>query len=154
MSVSTTRDMVQSPPCRSTVKTRREGRDPDHGAGAGDAAAAASGNGNASAKNGAAVVCSEVEAGPGAAACGGGFAASIQLFPAHEYDAGELGPSRFSVASVHCVGILDVRLLNIDRYAGNILVKKSPESDDASGGSTSTPLDLLSGSGIAKGWNM
>ncbi|CAO2207845.1 unnamed protein product [Urochloa humidicola] len=51
--------------------------------------------------------------------------ASIQRFVAHEYDAGELGPSRFSVASVHRVGILDVRLLNIDRHAGNILVKQS-----------------------------
>ncbi|KAF0897867.1 hypothetical protein E2562_001593 [Oryza meyeriana var. granulata] len=70
--------------------------------------------------------------------------ASIQRFAAHEYDAGELGPSRFSVASVHRVGILDVRLLNIDRHAGNILVKKSPESECAGGGgSTSTPLDLV-----------
>ncbi|XP_042469858.1 phosphatidylinositol 4-kinase gamma 1-like [Zingiber officinale] len=50
--------------------------------------------------------------------------ASIQRFVAHEYDAGELGPSRFSVASVHRIGILDVRILNVDRHAGNILVKK------------------------------
>ncbi|XP_015693341.1 phosphatidylinositol 4-kinase gamma 8-like [Oryza brachyantha] len=71
--------------------------------------------------------------------------ASIQRFAAHEYDAGELGPSRFSVASVHHVGILDVRLLNIDRHAGNILVKKPLESESAgsSNGNTSTPLDLV-----------
>uniref|UniRef100_A0A0D3EM81 1-phosphatidylinositol 4-kinase n=1 Tax=Oryza barthii TaxID=65489 RepID=A0A0D3EM81_9ORYZ len=69
--------------------------------------------------------------------------ASIQRFAAHECDAGELGPSRFSVASVHRIGILDVRLLNIDRHAGNILVKKSAESECASGGSTLTPLDLV-----------
>ncbi|XP_066164168.1 uncharacterized protein [Oryza sativa Japonica Group] len=62
----------------------------------------------------------------------------------------ELGPSRFSVASVHRVGILDVCLLNIDRHADNILVKKSPESKCASGDSTPTPLDFLYGSGIAK----
>jgi hypothetical protein len=49
--------------------------------------------------------------------------ASIQCFVAHEYNAGELGPSWFSVAFVHRVGILDVYLLNIDRHAGNILVK-------------------------------
>uniref|UniRef100_A0A1D1YEJ1 1-phosphatidylinositol 4-kinase n=1 Tax=Anthurium amnicola TaxID=1678845 RepID=A0A1D1YEJ1_9ARAE len=49
--------------------------------------------------------------------------ASIQRFVAHEFDAGDLGPSRFSVSSVHRIGILDVRLLNIDRHAGNILVK-------------------------------
>jgi hypothetical protein len=76
--------------------------------------------------------------------------ASIQRFAAHEYDASELGPSRFSVASVHRVGILDVCLLNIDRHADNILVKKSPESKCASGDSTPTPLDFLYGSGIAK----
>ncbi|CAL9046181.1 unnamed protein product [Musa banksii] len=50
--------------------------------------------------------------------------ASIQRFMPHDFDAGELGPSRFSVSSVHRIGILDVRLLNVDRHAGNILVKK------------------------------
>ncbi|PWZ12267.1 Phosphatidylinositol 4-kinase gamma 1 [Zea mays] len=71
--------------------------------------------------------------------------ASIQRFVAHEYDAGELGPSRFSVASVHRVGILDVRLLNIDRHAGNILVKDPPRGLQRAHGSSSTParLDLV-----------
>lgn len=50
--------------------------------------------------------------------------ASIQRFVSHDFDAGELGSSRFSISSVHRIGILDVRLLNIDRHAGNILVKK------------------------------
>ncbi|KAJ1283264.1 hypothetical protein BS78_03G115400 [Paspalum vaginatum] len=68
--------------------------------------------------------------------------ASIQRFVAHEYDAGELGPSRFSVASVHRVGILDVRLLNIDRHAGNILVKNPPSRRRADSGSAQ-PLDLV-----------
>ncbi|WOL16389.1 hypothetical protein Cni_G25176 [Canna indica] len=49
--------------------------------------------------------------------------ASIQRFVPHDFDAGELGPSRFSVTSVHRIGILDVRILNVDRHAGNILVK-------------------------------
>lgn len=64
--------------------------------------------------------------------------ASIQRFVAHEYDAGELGPSRFSVDSVHRVGILDVRLLNIDRHAGNILVKNPIATNNAG-----APLDLV-----------
>ncbi|KAG2596770.1 phosphatidylinositol 4-kinase gamma 1-like [Panicum virgatum] len=68
--------------------------------------------------------------------------ASIQRFVAHEYDAGELGPSQFSVASVHRVGILDVRLLNIDRHAGNILVKNPPSSRGASS-TPPPPLDLV-----------
>jgi hypothetical protein len=50
--------------------------------------------------------------------------ASLQRFVHHKYDAGELGSSSFSVASVHRIGIFDVRLLNLDRHAGNILVKK------------------------------
>ncbi|KAM0905665.1 hypothetical protein ACQ4PT_017257 [Festuca glaucescens] len=66
--------------------------------------------------------------------------ASIQRFVAHHYDAGVLGPSRFSVQSVHRVGILDVRLLNIDRHAGNILVKNPPTGD---GSSSAAPLELV-----------
>ncbi|XP_010251910.1 PREDICTED: phosphatidylinositol 4-kinase gamma 8 [Nelumbo nucifera] len=50
--------------------------------------------------------------------------ASLQRFIDHDLDAGELGPSGFSVSSIHRIGILDVRLLNLDRHAGNILVKK------------------------------
>ncbi|KAF5802380.1 putative 1-phosphatidylinositol 4-kinase [Helianthus annuus] len=48
---------------------------------------------------------------------------SIQRYVEHETDAGDLGPSRFSVCSVHRIGILDIRLLNLDRHAGNMLVK-------------------------------
>nr|XP_010938851.2 phosphatidylinositol 4-kinase gamma 8-like [Elaeis guineensis]XP_029124130.1 phosphatidylinositol 4-kinase gamma 8-like [Elaeis guineensis]XP_029124131.1 phosphatidylinositol 4-kinase gamma 8-like [Elaeis guineensis] len=58
--------------------------------------------------------------------------ASIQRFVPHDFDAGELGPSRFSVPSVHRIGILDIRLLNIDRHAGNILVKKRLTSSNGS----------------------
>lgn len=64
--------------------------------------------------------------------------ASIQRFVAHSHDAGELGPSRFSATSVHRVGILDVRLLNIDRHAGNILVK-----NDTTGTDWAAPLELV-----------
>ncbi|CAL0323506.1 unnamed protein product [Lupinus luteus] len=50
--------------------------------------------------------------------------ASLQRFIGHGFDAGELGPSFFSVSSVHQIGILDIRLLNLDRHAGNMLVMK------------------------------
>lgn len=50
--------------------------------------------------------------------------ASLQSYVDHDCDAGELGPSSFSVAAVHRIGIFDIRLLNIDRHAGNLLVKK------------------------------
>ncbi|GKD39024.1 phosphatidylinositol 4-kinase gamma 8-like protein [Tanacetum coccineum] len=48
---------------------------------------------------------------------------SIQRYVEHETDAGDLGPSVFSVSSVHRIGILDIRILNLDRHAGNMLVK-------------------------------
>ncbi|XP_010554739.1 PREDICTED: phosphatidylinositol 4-kinase gamma 1-like [Tarenaya hassleriana] len=50
--------------------------------------------------------------------------ASLQRFVGHDFDAGELGPGSFSVASVHRIGILDVRVLNLDRHAGNMLVRR------------------------------
>ncbi|KAL0428432.1 UNVERIFIED_CONTAM: Phosphatidylinositol 4-kinase gamma 8 [Sesamum latifolium] len=54
--------------------------------------------------------------------------ASLQRFVDHDSDAGDMGPSTFSVADVHHIGILDIRLMNLDRHAGNILVRKQNES--------------------------
>ncbi|XP_022154531.1 phosphatidylinositol 4-kinase gamma 1 [Momordica charantia] len=68
--------------------------------------------------------------------------ASLQSFVEHDCDAGELGPSSFSVASVHRVGILDIRLLNLDRHAGNLLVKKKQRHDNCNvGGVELVPID-------------
>ncbi|KAF7819166.1 phosphatidylinositol 4-kinase gamma 8 [Senna tora] len=65
--------------------------------------------------------------------------ASLQRFIDHDFDAGELGPSFFSVASVHQIGILDIRLLNLDRHAGNLLVKKNDHK--GAGVSDLVPID-------------
>ncbi|OMP07692.1 hypothetical protein COLO4_07133 [Corchorus olitorius] len=51
--------------------------------------------------------------------------ASLQNFVSHDFDAGEVGSSGFSVASVHRIGIFDIRILNLDRHSGNILVRKN-----------------------------
>ncbi|KDD72021.1 phosphatidylinositol 3- and 4-kinase, partial [Helicosporidium sp. ATCC 50920] len=51
---------------------------------------------------------------------------SLQEFVAHDGDASELGSSRFRAADVHRIAILDVRLFNTDRHAGNILVRRLP----------------------------
>ncbi|XP_031250472.1 phosphatidylinositol 4-kinase gamma 8-like [Pistacia vera] len=59
--------------------------------------------------------------------------ASLQRFVDHEYDAGELGSSSFSVASIHQIGIFDVRVLNLDRHAGNMLVKKHDRHENYGG---------------------
>lgn len=47
---------------------------------------------------------------------------SLQAFAAHESDANDVAPSRYCSASVHRIGVLDLRLLNLDRHAGNLLV--------------------------------
>ncbi|KAL8493648.1 hypothetical protein ACS0TY_024726 [Phlomoides rotata] len=66
--------------------------------------------------------------------------ASLQRYVNHDTDAGDLGPSSFSVTSVHHIGILDVRLMNLDRHAGNILVRHGAESY-AGGTAELVPID-------------
>jgi hypothetical protein len=64
------------------------------------------------------------------AAAGGAAAVpklgSLQEFVRHDYDASEHGTSRFPVAEVHRLGILDLRLFNTDRHTGNILIRAAP----------------------------
>ncbi|CAL0308354.1 unnamed protein product [Lupinus luteus] len=50
--------------------------------------------------------------------------ASMQQFIPHDFDASDHGTSSFPVAAVHRIGILDIRILNTDRHAGNLLVRK------------------------------
>jgi hypothetical protein len=63
-------------------------------------------------------------AGAGHAQPGNAKIASFQQFVRHDFVAEDIGTSRFPVSSVHRIGILDIRLFNTDRHAGNILVKK------------------------------
>ncbi|XP_051122253.1 phosphatidylinositol 4-kinase gamma 5-like [Andrographis paniculata] len=50
--------------------------------------------------------------------------ASFQQYIPHDYDANDHGTSSFPVSAVHRIGILDIRILNTDRHAGNLLVRK------------------------------
>ncbi|CAN4084709.1 unnamed protein product [Withania somnifera] len=50
--------------------------------------------------------------------------ASFQQFAPHDFDASDHGTSNFAVAAVHRIGILDIRIFNTDRHAGNLLVRK------------------------------
>jgi len=50
--------------------------------------------------------------------------ASFQQFVPHDFDASDHGTSSFPVSAVHRIGILDVRIFNTDRHAGNLLVRK------------------------------
>lgn len=47
---------------------------------------------------------------------------SLQDFQKHKSSCEDMGTARFTADSVHRLGILDVRLLNLDRHLGNILV--------------------------------
>lgn len=67
--------------------------------------------------------------------------ASLQRFVEHDSDAGDLSPSGFSVSSVHRIGILDIRLLNIDRHSGNILVGKYECDKHSLGAAELIPID-------------
>ncbi|GKV39272.1 hypothetical protein SLEP1_g47074 [Rubroshorea leprosula] len=50
--------------------------------------------------------------------------ASFQEFIPHDFDASDHGTSSFPVSGVHRIGILDIRIFNTDRHAGNLLVRK------------------------------
>ncbi|KAI3467202.1 hypothetical protein Pfo_023865 [Paulownia fortunei] len=50
--------------------------------------------------------------------------ASFQQYIPHDFDASDHGTSSFPVSAVHRIGILDIRILNTDRHAGNLLVRK------------------------------
>ncbi|KAG6478387.1 phosphatidylinositol 4-kinase gamma 5-like [Zingiber officinale] len=50
--------------------------------------------------------------------------ASFQQFIPHDFDASDHGTSSFPVAAIHRIGILDIRIFNTDRHAGNLLVRK------------------------------
>ncbi|CBI27403.3 unnamed protein product, partial [Vitis vinifera] len=56
--------------------------------------------------------------------------ASFQQFIPHDFDASDHGTSSFPVAAVHRIGILDIRILNTDRHAGNLLVRKLNDKDE------------------------
>ncbi|GAA0165712.1 nucleotide kinase [Lithospermum erythrorhizon] len=50
--------------------------------------------------------------------------ASFQQYIPYDFDASDHGTSSFPVAAVHRIGILDIRIFNTDRHAGNLLVRK------------------------------
>lgn len=61
---------------------------------------------------------------------------SLQEFVHHLADTNEMGSGRFCTRDVHAIGILDLRLFNTDRHAGNILVRAPASATPASGGSS------------------
>jgi len=52
---------------------------------------------------------------------------SLQMFIENNGNCEDMGPCAFPVAEVHKISVLDIRLANADRHAGNILVSKDGE---------------------------
>ncbi|KAL3517300.1 hypothetical protein ACH5RR_024202 [Cinchona calisaya] len=52
---------------------------------------------------------------------------SLQLFMENDGSCEDRGPSAFPVEEVHKIAVLDMRLANADRHAGNILVSKGDD---------------------------
>nr|KAK3198389.1 hypothetical protein Dsin_021804 [Dipteronia sinensis] len=52
---------------------------------------------------------------------------SLQVFMKNIGSCEDMGPRAFPVEEVHKISVLDIRLANTDRHAGNILVSKDPE---------------------------
>ncbi|KAL5736868.1 hypothetical protein ACOSQ2_031656 [Xanthoceras sorbifolium] len=54
---------------------------------------------------------------------------SLQMFMKNIGSCEDMGPRAFPVDEVHKISVLDIRLANTDRHAGNILVSKDHEDD-------------------------
>jgi phosphatidylinositol 4-kinase type 2 len=53
---------------------------------------------------------------------------SLQMYVPHDCQSWDMGPSIFPVSEVHKIGLLDCRILNLDRHGGNILVQKMEDN--------------------------
>ncbi|ESW07257.1 hypothetical protein PHAVU_010G114500 [Phaseolus vulgaris] len=56
---------------------------------------------------------------------------SLQMFMENNGSCEDMGPGAFPVKEVHKITVLDMRLANADRHAGNILIGKDDENDQA-----------------------
>ncbi|XP_027362016.1 phosphatidylinositol 4-kinase gamma 2-like [Abrus precatorius] len=61
---------------------------------------------------------------------------SLQMFMDNDGNCEEIGPRAFSVEEVHKITVLDIRMANADRHAGNILFRK-----EANGHTMLIPID-------------
>jgi hypothetical protein len=61
---------------------------------------------------------------------------SLQEFIDNDGSAEDIGPKQFRIRDVHKIGVLDLRIFNTDRHAGNILV-----TEEGDGTYRLTPID-------------
>jgi hypothetical protein len=68
---------------------------------------------------------------------------SLQQYFSHECSADDMGSSKFGVENVHQIGLLDLRLFNLDRHGGNILVDRANKLIPIDHGLCLPPIDSL-----------
>ncbi|KAF9601060.1 hypothetical protein IFM89_015986 [Coptis chinensis] len=56
---------------------------------------------------------------------------SLQMFMKNNGSCEDMGPQAFPVEEVHKISVLDIRLANTDRHAGNILINKEQDASHA-----------------------
>ncbi|XP_027350506.1 phosphatidylinositol 4-kinase gamma 4-like isoform X2 [Abrus precatorius] len=56
---------------------------------------------------------------------------SMQMFVENSGSCEDMGPGAFPVKEVHKITVLDIRLANADRHAGNILISTEEDSDQS-----------------------
>jgi hypothetical protein len=56
---------------------------------------------------------------------------SMQMFVKNNGSCEDIGPGAFPVKEVHKITVLDIRLANADRHAGNILISTEEEDDQS-----------------------
>ena len=52
---------------------------------------------------------------------------SLQQYVSDTISAEDMGPSKYTVEQVHKIGLFDIRIFNLDRHAGNMLVNSKTE---------------------------
>lgn len=66
---------------------------------------------------------------------------SLQEFIDNDGCSEDFGCKSFPIKEVHKIGILDLQILNVDRHAGNILIKKSRNANSNTSTFTLVPID-------------
>ncbi|KAK7332741.1 hypothetical protein VNO80_29496 [Phaseolus coccineus] len=56
---------------------------------------------------------------------------SLQMFTENSGSCEDMGPGAFPVKEVHKISVLDIRLANADRHAGNILISKEEDNNQS-----------------------
>jgi hypothetical protein len=73
--------------------------------------------------------------------------ASLQEFVSHDFDCSEHGTSTLPKRAVHRIGVLDLRLYNTDRHAGNILARRAPRRSSQLHGTGNLNTSMGGGNG-------